>query len=320
MSLFTATGILMGSTRGLTRGILSDPHYYAIYSYDDWYRTQTEAYPLSGVRHYSWLVNLPEMFARRAPGNTCLITLSDPEYGTIEKPINDSKGCGGVMRVAPVGLFYSDAKGDHADNNEYIKNVNRAGAEVAAFTHGHPLGYIPAAALTHIISLLAHSDITVKEAMEDMLKVIPQLFSADEYMSQFLQIMNKAVELSENENISDLEAIRQLGEGWVAEETLAIAVYCVLKYSEDFEKGIIASVNHGGDSDSTGSVTGNILGTHLGLKGIPQKFLDNLELKDVILEIADDLYTACEPAATDFYSDPVWEQKYLHMTYPNGEE
>lgn len=112
-----------------------------------------------------------------------------------------------------------------------------------------------------------------------------------------------------------MEAIREIGQGWVAEETLAIAIYCSLKYSDDFDKAIIASVNHSGDSDSTGAVTGNILGAYLGLKSIPQKYLDNLELKDVILEIADDLYNDCKISEYGSYHDEIWEQKYIYKTY-----
>lgn len=98
------------------------------------------------------------------------------------------------------------------------------------------------------------------------------------------------MDLSKAEDIEDPDAVRELGQGWVAEETLAIAIYCSMKYSEDFDKARIASVNHSGDSDSTGAVTGNIVGAYLGLKGIPKKYLDNLELREVICKVADDLY------------------------------
>ena len=46
MTLFTATGILHGETRGCIRGIMGDPWSYVWLSYKDWYRTQTEKYPL----------------------------------------------------------------------------------------------------------------------------------------------------------------------------------------------------------------------------------------------------------------------------------
>lgn len=309
MTLFTATGLLLGTTRGRTRGIMGTYPSYINFSYKDWYRTQTECYPLPEEDHYSWLVNVPEMFSRRAPGNTCLAAIGNQLYGTIEKPINCSKGCGGIMRVAPIGLYF--------DGKRYsVDEIDMMGAETAALTHGHSLGYIPAAGLVHIIHLVSHNDeMTMLEAVEDMKRAIARQFANDKHLQKFLKLIDTAIELSENKHIDDLDAIRKLGQGWVAEETLAIAIYCSLKYSDDFDKALIASVNHSGDSDSTGAVTGNIVGAYLGLKGIPQKYLDNLELKEVICEIADDLYNDCKIAEHCSYHDEIWEQKYIYNTY-----
>jgi ADP-ribosylglycohydrolase len=136
-------------------------------------------------------------------------------------------------------------------------------------------------------------------------KRIPSVFPKAKHMDELLTLVKKAIVLS-SENEDDLDAIRQLGEGWVAEETLAIAIYCALKYSDDFVNGVAAAVNHDGDSDSTGAVTGNILGTALGFEAIPQKYLDKLELKDVILEIAEDLHHDCQ--ITEYgLGDDLWE-------------
>ena len=115
--------------------------------------------------------------------------------------------------------------------------------------------------------------------------------------------------------MSDLDAIHQLGEGWVGDEALAIAVYCALRHADSFEDAVVAAVNHRGDSDSTGAITGNIMGAALGLEAIPQRYLDPLELKDVLLELADDLYHDCQMAEHDAYRDPVWEAKYVRMDY-----
>ena len=80
------------------------------------------------------------------------------------------------------------------------------------------------------------------------------------------------------------------GEGGYSDEALAIAFYCALKHFDSFEEAMIAAVNHSGDSDSTGAVTGNILGAALGYESIPQFFKDDLEMHDLILHMADDLY------------------------------
>ncbi|MDO4651137.1 MAG: ADP-ribosylglycohydrolase family protein, partial [Eubacteriales bacterium] len=125
------------------------------------------------------------------------------------------------------------------------------------------------------------------------------------------QLIDLAVELSEND-ADDLDNIHRLGEGWVAEETLAIAIYCSLKYYNDFSAAMIASVNHKGDSDSTGAVTGNIVGAIVGYAKIEDKWKKDLELHDVILEMAEDLCTGCLMDAYTNYEDPVWKQKYTN--------
>ena len=99
MTLFTATGLLLGITRASMRGISAPPWNYIRYSYKDWYRTQTERYPLDGY-HYSWLDDIPELFSRRALGNTCLSALSSDAVGMVENPINNSKGCASLLSAS----------------------------------------------------------------------------------------------------------------------------------------------------------------------------------------------------------------------------
>jgi ADP-ribosylglycohydrolase len=311
MTMFTATGLLVGTTRGMTRGIMGSYPGYIMYSYRDWLRTQTEAYPLpENESHYSWLVTVPEMFSRRAPGITCLSAIENGRPGTIEKPLNHSKGCGGIMRVAPIGIYL-----DAVDGHDSYGEIQRIGAETAALTHGHELGYLPAAVFVHIISELAHDpDATIKKAVYDALETLQTEFADKKSVKTLSRLIDKAVKLS-GEDIADLDAIHQLGAGWVAEETLAIAVYCSLKYSTDFKKAVVAAVNHGGDSDSTGAVTGNIVGTALGLSGIPSEFTTRLELKDIILMLADDLYHDCQITEYGGYNDPDWEHKYIENDY-----
>jgi ADP-ribosylglycohydrolase len=103
------------------------------------------------------------------------------------------------------------------------------------------------------------------------------------------ELAERAIFLIDNGK-TDLENIGHLGEGWTGEEALAIALYCALKYFDSFEEAMIAAVNHGGDSDSTGAVTGNILGAAVGYEAIPQFYKDDLEMHDLILHMADDLY------------------------------
>ena len=278
MTLFTADGLVKAAKAGAEYDCRS--HIWK--AYKNWLITQNEQYPPGDREVSSWLFFVPELFAWRAPGGTCLTSLVQSKGGTLGDPINDSKGCGGIMRVAPIGLFFDSTKMD-------IKQIDLIGAEAAALTHGHPLGWLPAAALVHIIARIVHENFSVEEAVKDMQTSIKAQFGHLEESAYMMELVDKAIELA-GKDTDDKEAIWKLGEGWVAEETLAIAIYSALKYQDDFEAAIIAAVNHDGDSDSTGAVTGNIVGACLGISGIPEKFADKLELKDVIMKMAEDLY------------------------------
>ena len=326
MTLFTANGILVGATRAALRGIVSEPSFYVQKSYLDWLRTQEMSYSKYQSKKvelkqkvFSWLNDVPELYSRRAPGNTCLSALSaqkkieiDPEK-CLKDRMNKSKGCGGVMRVAPMGL-----KSFESRSQEWI---DREGAVLAAITHGHSLGFMPAAVLVHIIYRIVYRNVnpdtgeklTLLEIIEDARDTVCRIFENDKHVEELEDIINHAIQLSTNQ-LDDLDNIHALGEGWVAEETLAIAIYCSLKYQNDFSAGIIAAVNHKGDSDSTGAVTGNILGALLGYEAIEDKWKENLELHDVILEVADDLCHGCQMGEYSSYDDPDWTRKYINMT------
>ena len=287
MTLFTAAGVLLGDADSLN-GITTAPGYYVPKCYHDWYITQTCSYTSAREEDggYSGLMDVKELFARRAPGNTCMYALSSGINGSIENPVNDSKGCGGIMRVAPLALRYRP--GDNFKGS--IEQLDREGAEIAALTHGHPLAYMPAAAVTHVIALCLtkSAEMSLEEMVLDARRAVSELFAGDRQLKRLTYLIDLALELSKCDT-PDIENIHDLGAGWVAEETLAIALYCALKYKDDFSKAIITSVNHNGDSDSTGAVTGNILGAYLGYQAIDDKWKRKLELNDLILGLADEL-------------------------------
>ena len=316
MTLFTANGILFGETRGRMRGIGAAPHDYVAMAYQDWLTTQYADYRTgSRTKRYdcgrgvSWLLDVPELYSRRAPGNTCISALSEARKNRnagdyIECPRNISKGCGGIMRVAPLGIH---------DANTPIEWLGQEGAYLSAITHGHPLGYLPAAVLTHILNRIVfprEKQMTLPEIIDEAAEATRRLFDGTDYLDDLCAIIDKAVRLAANHD-TDRSNIRELGGGWVAEETLAIAIYCALRYEHDFSAGVIAAVNHDGDSDSTGAVTGNILGAINGFDSIEAKWKNDLELMDVLLEMSDDLCQGCLMSEYDTYYDPDWARKYI---------
>lgn len=278
MTLFTANGLLNAKRQkiGMKYGICL--------AYVEWYLTQIGK--KSGKYKDCWISSIPELNRRRAPGNTCMTSLNDIYRG--KEPVNNSKGCGGVMRVAPVPLYAT------VDNRMSVTDAALLAGDAAEITHQNPLGFIPAALVSHIIYRLALDEEPTKPSMESYIRegmkamelLYPQ-YPAD--VRCMGELCEEAITLA-NSSSPDLENIEAIGEGWTGEEALAIALYCCLRHFDSFEDAIIASVNHGGDSDSTGAVTGNILGAALGYNAIPQFYKDDLEMHDLILHMADDLY------------------------------
>lgn len=293
MTLFTAEGIIWADKLG-GKNEISSYTSYVFYSYQRWLYTQEG---LIASREYSHILDKDSafpsrllreqsLFARRAPGNTCIEALKQAKehnYGKFTNKINDSKGCGGVMRVAPAGLYFCRDS----------ERAFRMAAEFAAITHTHPTGYLAGGALGAIIAELVNGS-DLNEAID----VVMYILKGYDGCLETYRALDHARSLDASD-ISPVEAVRRLGGGWIAEEALAIAVYCSLCHSEKPENALRLAVNHNGDSDSTGSICGNIIGAYRGASSLPSRWLRKLELGEVIEETADAL-CECVSAAGQY--------------------
>jgi ADP-ribosyl-[dinitrogen reductase] hydrolase len=289
MTLFTAEGVLRAKTRATERGICS-PEMVMHHAYVRWLHTQGERSASGWSERWhdgepdGWLVRLPALHSRRAPGNTCLSALRVDGMGMVDRPINDSKGCGGVMRMAPVGL-------------SGLIDPFESGCAFAAITHGHPSGYLAAGALALMIREIADGG-SLGDAVAAGLVAVEACPGHEETSDAIRRAMTAAATAPVG-----AATIESLGGGWVAEEALSIAIYCALVAGGDFERGVRLAVNHGGDSDSTGAITGNLLGALLGVEAIPRRWLEDLELRPEIESLAMDLLVGYDEG-------PEWRGRY----------
>jgi ADP-ribosyl-[dinitrogen reductase] hydrolase len=279
MTLFTAEGLILSRTRQ-TEGPVSDQVLLSVYhAYLRWLSTQFPGAADNMVTQHGTcsildgiLIGFRELHARRAPGNACLSSLKSGRMGTRQDPINTSKGCGGVMRIAPVGLA------------EPPERVFDMACDIAAITHGHPTGYLAAGCMAVVIDeIISGQDLLT--AVEKAGRVLEDC----EHHHACSRALAQALDAYTRQPVA-FETVASLGQGWIAEEALAIGVYCALAAEKDFKKGLTLAVNHGGDSDSTGAITGNLLGALLGRAAIPGQYLTRLELVPLIEEIAGDLH------------------------------
>ncbi|WP_405728276.1 ADP-ribosylglycohydrolase family protein [Streptomyces sp. NBC_01537] len=295
MTLFTAEGLIRAQVRRDSGAWHPPTDIHRAYL--RWAATQHDWGPDERRKDTGWLAREEWLYSRRAPGRACLSGLGDDVMGTLAKPKNpESKGCGTVMRSAPFGLLVGWEP----------QLVFQLAIECAAQTHGHPTGTLAAGAFAVIVHGLTRGeglDAAVQRAL-GLLSAYP----GHEETTDALQRALGAV----RQGLPTATRVESLGEGWTAEEALAIGVYCAL-VAEDVRHGLLLAVNHSGDSDSTGSICGNILGVQHGETALPPAWVAELEGRGTILQLADDFAMEMTQAPTLHSpngASPVWMDRY----------
>ncbi len=309
MTLFTAEALLSAHVAAALHSQEPDFFRAAATSYARWLMTQENSRLVSpGSAKVSWLLQQKKLFSRRAPGTTCLSALHSSS-GKATRATNDSKGCGGVMRIAPVGMYFAHSLGRERHPDRLLPNIFATGNDLAAITHGHPSGCLSAGVLAVIVSL-----VLVGGALTEAIHAAKEELRKHPSHKETLSAVEKAERLAKSRP-RERSALRELGKGFVAEEALAMGIYCALG-ARDFEDGIVLAVNHSGDSDSTGAITGNLLGAAAGIEAIPERWLARLELRSTIEAIAGDL--AAFPEWHLRSQDNAEERAFYATRYPVG--
>jgi ADP-ribosylglycohydrolase len=277
MTLFTLEGLLRCLKDGAAWEKACIPSIREAYL--DWLRTQGGGSVSGRANSAGWLAEQPQMRVQRAPGNTCLSALHSGGRGSIGRPINNSKGCGGAMRTAPIGLLPLAG----------VETVFQLAAEAAALTHGHPSGYLSAGMVAAIVRVLMDGgSLAAKRgtpgdsgAMERCREILRTYGGHEET----LRAVDGAVKLAAKGLKDHAAAVETLGGGWVGEEALAIALYAVLS-AGSFVEAIKIAANHSGDSDSTASIAGQLWGAANGLVGMSHDWVSNVDVLLPLLHLA----------------------------------
>lgn len=278
MSLFTADGLLWAAQAGL------EPQEGVFRSYMRWYYTQTErivspeqmAWMKRQEHEIQWsydLMGIQSLYARRAPGKTCLMTLATGRRFTETNLPNARCGSSAVMRVAPVGLFFS---GDW-------ERAFAVGAQTACLTHGDLTARLAAGALSLLIAQLS-SGAALAPSLESMMQVVKRQKGSE----ALLAVLDKAFVEAASEH-GAVQAMKEIGTGNTAREVLALAIYCILK-ADSLKNAVIMACNQDGASDSCGAVCGNIGGALYGATAVPKNWSNNLECRGIVEQLGDCLY------------------------------
>lgn len=284
MTLYTLDGLL-DVLEWANNGVGADINACQWLAYLRWLNTQgipaADHAPEQAPR---WIDGQSVLHHQRHPGNACVTGLATGEMGTIARPVNpESKGCGTVMRSAPYGLL----------PNVEAETVYKISSDAASLTHGHPSARQSAAAFSWLIHQLVLGGLPLRAAAESARDRAAAEPAAD---AELLARLESALTLSkapltthDGGPLAGDALTDALGLGWVAEEALGVALYCVLATAgeasspvDHFLAAIRLASNHSGDSDSTAAIAGNILGALYGETVLPPSWLTLCEAPQLI--------------------------------------
>jgi ADP-ribosyl-[dinitrogen reductase] hydrolase len=264
MTLFTLEGLLRAKTQIAARdfdGVVANIRR----AYLDWLNTQEggrSRHRLSGK-----IAADSRLRRAMAPGLTCLSALRAGGKGTIERPFNDSKGCGGVMRVAPIGMLASSPE-----------DAAELAARAAALTHGHPSGYWSAGAMAAIVRMALDG-----AGLDDAARKASAIVAGRKGADETVKMIDAALKAASVARSDHREAIASLGNGgWCGEDALAIGLYSALS-GKSFPQVLSIATNHDGDSDSTASIAGQLYGAAKGLADLPNQWIRRLDVLEILL-------------------------------------
>ena len=300
LAAFTANGLLLGLTRGQSKGWISKLMRYITLAIREWSRSQSFNLP---EKNYCWLSGVPEMKRKFCMDNRMLDALSKEELGCLDEPRYRSEQPGSLTTVVPIALLQQDL--DLTQND-----TDRLAAETVALTHGEPEAYVTGAALNHLLCLFLNEPrMPMAEAVQKTMDTVGLQFGQCSKLWELLQL---ALTLADSPTVRPMDAMQTLG-CRTAAEVLAGAVYTVAACNRDFDAAMVIAVNHSGRSSAVGAIAGALLGAILDDEALPAFYLESLEAAAPLAELSDDMSAGFSEMVGKSLFDMDWDRKYLSI-------
>lgn len=300
LTAFTVEALIRGSVRARTDGVGGATLGLLQQGMLVWLRGQVDDVPGQPGRLFSTLSGHDELIEQRGVAISVYTALrraaerrapTDP-LGTRQRPVNDSKGSGAVMRAAPCGFGYAADRSGAA-----LSAIFELGCDTAALTHGHPSGWLPAGTLAALVYQLSRGTDT-STALDKARAELANYRGHQETSAALDAASTLAARLARAGRTATPEDLESLGQGWIAPEALAVAVFAMLAAEtiggpahQIVRTGLLLSVNHSGDSDATGSLAGSLLGARYGRPALPRRWSGTVDAAPVLHRLATDYCT-----------------------------
>ena len=186
-------------------------------------------------------------------------------HGT--KPVAHKRAAAAPSCAYPFGLVFADDTGE----------AERWAVAHSSLTHRDPIAFAACAAMARGISLNLQER-SVNEITGDMVA------AADRYSPETAVMIDRAVQDARG-GVSPEVTLDRL-RGWAAHEAIAAAAFIFVRHPVDARAAILEGANTPGDSDSIATLAGALVGARVGVQGLPQDWIRNLERSDELRTLA----------------------------------
>ncbi|KAJ5779555.1 ADP-ribosylglycohydrolase family protein [Penicillium paradoxum] len=189
----------------------------------------------------------------------------DLTQAEVNRKLNHEKfsGNGSLMRIVPVGLAYWR---DTQQAREFARQQSQV-------THPSLACVEACEAYTELVCGVMNGH--TKQQLYDTVSVFPFTHRG---------LKERITGYESIEDWQRQEPGDMMSSGWVI-DTLECALWAFFKY-DTWKDGALAVVNLGGDSDTAGAVFGGLAGAFYGFDSIPSEWVDGMQKKSFIEDIA----------------------------------
>ena len=184
----------------------------------------------------------------------------------ISKVGSESDDLAGAARIAPLVYCYRN------DERKLIESVRSQ----TAFTHNNQQVIDSAELFARVAGKVVRGATPVAAIKQ----VVDEGFSREPYTKWFIDGLKSA-------DKDTRQAMLDFGQMCEIEAAFPCVIHLIARYEENLSQGLIENAMAGGDSAGRGLVAGMILGAHLGLEVIPQRWLTELRAYARIVELMD---------------------------------
>lgn len=297
VAAYTANALLVANSRGKTDGYIR----YIILALREWAKRQH--FPRLPEKSPLWVSQLPQLRRKACRDARMLDALRAETPGTIQTPINNASSPGAMPVAVAVALFFDPQRMEPAQ-------VGTLAAEAVALTHGNPEVFLSGVVLAYSIAGILHQpECPLKEQFVQACAAMQGQFGTLFPLQSKLvaQRVHAAIRLAADKEAEPRQCMERLV-CYTCAECLSGAIYACLKASEDFDGAMILAVNHSGLSCATGAITGAVIGAYLGIEALPDFYLESLEAKAPLEQLAKDLTMG---GLTAGLFDDDWDQRYV---------